>query len=43
VLGEEAIIEWYETTQKGGDQEFATYLSYMEPFVNWLNETEEED
>lgn len=42
VLGEEAIVEWFETTKKTGDDEYTVYLNYMEPFVEWLQDAEED-
>lgn len=45
VLGEQAIVEWFEATSKkeGADEEYAPYLEKMEPFVTWLQEAEESD
>jgi len=41
-VGEDAIMEWYETTVKSGDEEYATYIEYMAPFVEWLKNTPED-
>jgi len=41
VLGEESILEWYEATEQTGDADYAPYLEAMQPFVQWLQETDE--
>lgn len=43
VLGEEAIIEWYDAAVKSGDEDNAPYIKHMAPFVEWLQEADEDD
>jgi len=43
ILVEDAIVEWYDTTLKSEDEDHAAYVTALEPFVQWLKDTEEED
>jgi len=43
VLGEEAIAQWYESTTAKEDEDFAPYLERMEPFVQWLQDADEDE
>lgn len=43
IISEEAIVEWLATAKKMEDDDFTPYINYMQPFVDWLEEAEEDD
>eukprot|EP00656_Telonema_subtile_P011790 TRINITY_DN15879_c0_g1_i3.p1 TRINITY_DN15879_c0_g1~~TRINITY_DN15879_c0_g1_i3.p1 ORF type:complete len:173 (-),score=74.00 TRINITY_DN15879_c0_g1_i3:33-551(-) len=43
VLGEDAVLAWVEHKRASNDPEMEPYLAQMQPFVDWLNESEDED
>jgi len=42
IVSEECIVEWLETAKSKGDEDYAPFIEKMQPFVDWLNEAEEE-
>ena len=43
IISEESIVDWLEGAKQKGDEDYAPFIEKMTPFVEWLNEAEEED